>query len=138
MHAARQPRSWLIFDVRRMKSTSQLVLFFILLPTVAFAHGQEVLGLPIGQIVSLTAVLAAAFLIRLRPRRKAVLFFPALGVPFLTWVVPNFGDFILHLFGDRGTAYFMLGVIPPLFVAAFAYFAFCRPTSHSKDDETTA
>lgn len=116
-----------------MKRVAQMGLIFGLLPAVALAHGQQVLGLPLGQGAALIVTIVGLSFLRMRAGRRVASLVAAIAAIVATWLVPNVGDFIASNFGYGMTPWFILGFFLPLLTAALAYALFRRPRATSNE-----
>lgn len=104
-----------------MKRLAKGGLAFSLLPTVAFAHGEQVLALPIGQGAALLVIFVAAFLLRISAKQRAIfILVPVLTAPVI-WFLPGIGGLVGRNFGYGATPWFVIGVGGPMFVAGFVF-----------------
>ena len=91
-----------------------LCLSMLLLASPALAHGEEILLVPIGQLVSLVALTVVVFVVRSisLPRRILGLIL-ALVVCISVWC--GLGDFFFPpVFGSSTWGLFLSGLLPPL------------------------
>jgi hypothetical protein len=129
-HAPRQLPSWLIFDVgRKMKRLVQIPFWLILTQGVCFAHGEQALLLPVGQISALIAILVLAFLLKMTVAWRASFVATALAVAVSSWFIPNLYFLFLDWFGTSGWPWFLLGLLAPTF-GALAVYAASRRFAH--------
>lgn len=136
IHASRGPGrlAWIVSQ--KMKRSLQFAAFSLLLPSVAFAHGQQVLGLPVGQMAAMLVVILVVLLLRIAWSQRAVAVLSALGSAIVTWFIPTW-DFMGMNFGYGMIPWFVLGIAPPLFVGTGVCILFVlrRPSSHANREK---
>ena len=105
-----------------MKTFQKMLVLLALSPSAAFAHGQQVLALPVGQAVALVVVITAACVLRISGILRAVLVVLAISAMVLTWFVPDPVSLIGGRFEDSGP-WFIVGLVPPLVVVGLMLVA---------------
>lgn len=95
-------------------------------PSVAMAHGEEVLLFPIGTLLAVAAILLTAFMqaVRWHVRVAACILAFAASIPF--WLIPS--DYIPEDMQHTGWGNFIMGFLPSLAVGWLVIWLF-RGTS---------
>ena len=117
--------SWLIFDVGQdMKHFARIAFLSALLPSVAFAHGEQIIAFPIGMFAALFAVAIAAFVLRLKARQRVILIVaPLLGAPAI-FILPGFFFYVGEHFGYGLAPWFVIGAGSVSAIAALIVLGF--------------
>jgi hypothetical protein len=122
-HSQRAPRvAELKRWAKKMTNLGKIVLLSLLLPCAAFAHGQQILALPVGQGLALLAVIVVVFVVRISGKLRAALVLLAIGMIVLTWFIPDPVSLIGGRFEDSGP-WFIVGVLPPVIAVSSALAA---------------
>jgi hypothetical protein len=108
-----------------MKKSGEIVLLSVLFPSVACAHGDQVLALPVAQLGVLVILSIVAFVLKMRSVGRTLFFILPISVMVATWVVP--GSVFAPIEQRYGYGYgpvLFLGAIPPLIVATAVFGIF--------------
>jgi len=106
-----------------MKKKQLRHFFFLLclLPSQAFAHGEQVFAMPMGQAAVLLVLFVTVFFIRVS-RRVRLLFVLAPTCTIVgTYFIPDLWGFIGRNFGYGSTPWLVIGIGPPMAVAISIY-----------------
>jgi hypothetical protein len=90
-------------------------------PLAAHAHGEEALLFPVGQLVALTVAAIAAWRVSSSWLWRSLIFASSAGLAFALWFVP--GDVFPSAVRTTGIGNFVLGLVPPVLVAAAGAWA---------------
>jgi putative flippase GtrA len=106
-----------------MKRIVHIPLCLMMSPRVCFAHGEQALLLPVGQIGAIVAVVILAFVLKMTIAWRISFLAAALAVGVSSWFVPNLYFVFLDWFGTSGWPWFLLGLLAPIFGALAVYVA---------------
>lgn len=115
----------------KLKKINKIVLFgTLMLPSVAFAHGEEVIWSLISQIVILILVLVAIGLIKWKLKGKLLLIL----LYFLSIILAELSIINIPYFKNEILINFILLFIP-IIVISVSYFTFRKKFERSKKNE---
>jgi hypothetical protein len=108
-----------------MKKSGEIVLLCALLPSVGYAHGEQVLALPVAQGGVLIVLSVAAFLLKMSSGSRTLFLILPITAMLATWVVP--GSVFAPIEQRYGYGYgpvLFFGAVPPLIVAIAVFGIF--------------
>ena len=107
----------------KLRQISWIALFIICYPSLALAHGEEIIALPVGQFLALILVLVLVVILRMKTCWKAGAIVAAFLSGFACWFLPNLNFIFMKLFGDCGWPLLFIGLLFPVVAALAVFFA---------------
>jgi hypothetical protein len=104
-----------------MRKAMILGVGILVAPLTAQAHGEEVLLFPLGQLAALVVTSIVAWRASSSWLWRSLIFASSASLAFALWFVP--GDVFPSALGASGIGNFMLGLVPPVLVAAAGAWA---------------
>ncbi|MDP3071753.1 MAG: hypothetical protein Q8N18_15790 [Opitutaceae bacterium] len=116
-----------------MKQEGRSIVVFLASPAFAFAHGEQILVLPVGHAGALVVTLIVVFSLRMNVRWRIAVIAASLLTMMGTWFIPNLYFIIMDLVGTNMNMWFLVGLCPPVLIAGLTYgilrFVLGRPNS---------